>query len=148
MGDMEDGSGPGKWRVKGRKHKNMRLRNWGRVGVASSALDLARVGLADSEREKTGVGEGRASPEEHCSVGQGAHQQVRVMVPVHVQAARQRVAKALYTHGLALQHLQGVPVSAPPATQTLPPPCPLQPGLLIPLKPTPSAQQAPSPGRV
>ena len=60
MGDVEDGSGPGKWRVKGTKnHKNMRLRNWGAGWVDSSASDLATSG---ARRLRKGEDRERAGP--------------------------------------------------------------------------------------
>lgn len=63
------------------------------------------------------------------------------MVPIHIQAARQRVAEALCAHGLTLQHLWDR-TSAPqpqPATSRPPPP-PLPPYFththsLIPMNP-------------
>lgn len=103
MGDMEDGPGPGEWGVQGAG--DVRTSGWER----GKAEDLAL---------QRGSGRGRARavgregpPEEHSRVVQGAHQQVWVAVPVHVQTARQGVAKGLRAHGLAFQHLRDQTVS-------------------------------------
>lgn len=85
------------------------------------------------------------SPEKHSSVVQGTHQQVRVVVPIHVQAARQGVAKALYAHGLTFQHLWDHYVSPRPIIPSLCLLHPLLPGPLDPPTPIPSPQPLPSP---
>lgn len=68
------------------------------------------------------------SPEERSSVIQGTHQQVWIVVPIHVQATRQGVAKALYAHGLTFQHLQDQTVSPSPIIPSLCLPQPLPSG--------------------
>ena len=54
------------------------------------------------------------------------------MIPIHIQATGQGVAKALYAHGLTLQHLQDQTISSPPAS---PPACPLPSAVVPPLFP-------------
>lgn len=83
------------------------------------------IRLGEGEGRGPGSAEGRARaagregpPEEHSRVIQGANQQVWVEVPVHVQTARQGVAKALHAHSLAFQHLRDQTVSPPAVIPT------------------------------
>lgn len=111
MGDMEDGPGPGERGVQGAG--DVRTSGWER----GKAEDLALQRGSGRGRARAAGREG--PPEEHSRVVQGAHEQVWVAVPVHVQAARQGVAKALHAHGLALQHLRDQTVGAPAIIPTL-----------------------------
>lgn len=135
---MEDGPGPGEQGVQGTGH--MRTSGWERRKAGDLALQRG-----------SGLGRVRAmrmedSPEERSSVIQGTHQQVWIVVPIHVQATRQGVAKALYAHGLTFQHLQDQTVSPSPIIPSLCLRHPLLPGPLGPPTPISSPQPLPSPG--